>query len=134
MEKEEKKVAPKKEEKTKKETVKEESAPKEKAQKGLKEAVKEKLAPKKEEKKERKIVRETVHMIPLKKAWRAPRTKRTRAAAKSIKEYIVKHTRKKPVLSPELNAALWKQGIQNPPRRIKAKIVEEEDKATAEVV
>lgn len=88
--------------------------------------------PKEEEKP--KILKESVHTIGLRDAWEKPRTKRARAAINTIKAYVRKHTRKEPFVSTALNKIVWARGIQHPPRRVKVKILEEEKRATADVV
>ena len=89
-------------------------------------------APKKgEEKEEKNIIKESLHTIPLRKAFDKPRTKRAQAAVAVIRAYISKHTRKEPAVDPKLNELLWNNGIENIPRRVKVKIQEEETKATA---
>ncbi|MCK4327176.1 MAG: 60S ribosomal protein L31 [Candidatus Diapherotrites archaeon] len=100
------------------------------------EAKKEEAKPtgeKKEEadKEEKKIVKESVHTISLRKAFDHPRTSRVRYAAREVRRYIKKHTRKEAFIDPSVNEALWNKGIQSPPRRIKVKIQEEEKRATA---
>ncbi len=91
-----------------------------------------KESPKEEEKP--KILKESVHTIGLRDAWEKPRTRRARAAINVIKAYVRKHTRKEPFVSTALNMTVWARGIQNPPRRVKVKILEEEKRATADVV
>ncbi|MCD6522994.1 MAG: 60S ribosomal protein L31 [Candidatus Diapherotrites archaeon] len=107
-----------------KESKKEEVKAKEEQQK-KKKKIEEKPKPKK--------MKETVHTVNLSDAWEKPRTKRARAAVQIIKRYLKKHTRKENVLiSEQLNRLIWKSGIQNPPRKVKIKILEEEEKAIAE--
>jgi len=93
--------------------------------------------PKEEEKKEvtkvekKKPTKESVHVIPLRRAFEKPRTKMRNTAIKVIRDYIVKHTRKKPKISEEVSELIWKES--KPPRKIKVKIVEEEETAIAEL-
>ena len=53
-----------------------------------------KKASKKEEKEEKKFVKESIHTIPLKKAFDYPKTRRVKYAILEVKRYIQKHTRK----------------------------------------
>ena len=85
----------------------------------------------KPEEEEKKILKESVHTIPLRKAFDKPRKLRAKYAAREVKDYILKHTRKEPVVGPSVNEALWAKGITSPPRRIKVRIQEEKDRATA---
>ena len=135
---------PKKEEKPvkkaepKKEAPKEEAkkdVPKEDAKKGEAQKGETKKDSKKEdEEEEKKIIKESVHTINLRKAYEHPRTSRIKYAAREIKDYIRKHTRKEPFVGPDVNEALWAKGIQSPPRKIRVKIQEEEKRATAVLV
>ena len=109
---EEKPKAEKKEEKPKVEkkptAEKKEEPKKEDKAEQPKEASKEekKPSPAKDEKEERKILKESVHTIPLRKAFDHPRTKRAKYAAREVKRYVEKHTRKPATLDPKLNEAL----------------------------
>ena len=94
-----------------------------------KETPKDKKAKPKDEKKP--FLKESIHVIPLRNAFNHPKTKRAKYALREIKDYLRKHTRKEPVISDSVNKAIWAKGIQNPPRRIKVKIQEEEDRAIA---
>ena len=134
----EKKETPVKEEKPKADKPKkkeEKAAPKDIKKEEPKKAdtSKKEETPKKGEEKEeeKKFLKESIHTIPLRKAFDHPRTNRAKYAAREIKRYIVKHTRKEPQLDPALNELLWKRGIQKPPRKVKVKIQEEEERATA---
>ena len=141
--KEEKVAAPKKKEKPKAEAEKSPTKPETKAKAPAKEESPKKEEPKKgepkkgepkkgeEKEEEKKIIKESVHTINLRKAFDCPRTSRVKYAAREVKNYIKKHTRKEPIVDPSVNEALWAKGIQNPPRRIKVKIQEEEKRATA---
>ena len=145
--KEEKKEAtPKKEEKKTTPSPKKEATPVTKSAEPVKESKKEeskadvkkedkKKDSKKEEKEEKpKFLKESVHIIPLRKAFDYPRTKRTKYAIREIKRYIVKHTRKEPVIDAPVNELIWERGIKNSPRKLKVKIQEEEKRAIATLV
>jgi len=82
--------------------------------------------------KETKSLKESVHTISLGKAFDKPRKKRGKAAINIIRDYIYKHTRKRPEISEALNEKIWGGGY-NPPRKVKVKIVEEEEKAVADL-
>lgn len=94
------------------EEKKEKPAKKEEPKKGAK--------PEKPEKKE-EVLEERILTIPLRDAWKVPRTRRTRAAVKILKKQLERHLKKPVVLDVSLNRVLWKKGIQKPPRRIKVK-------------
>ncbi len=68
------------------------------------------------------------YMVPLKRAYDKPRTRRSNVAVKEIFDFLYKHTRKRKeniVLSKEVNEFVWKRGIQKPPRKIPISIREE---------
>lgn len=89
-----------------------------------------KIKEKTEEKKE-KPSKESIHVIPLRRAFEKPRTKMRKTAIAEIRRYILKHTRKKPKISEEVSALIWKES--KPPRRIRIRIIEEEETATAQL-
>jgi len=86
-----------------------------------------------------KIERE--YVIPLRKDWmKVPRYRRTPRAIKFIKTFLAKHMKVedrdigKIKLDKYLNQELWFRGIQNPPHKIKVKVVKENGIVTAELV
>jgi len=86
-----------------------------------------------------KIERE--YIIPLRHDWmKVPRYRRTPRAIKFIKTFLAKHMKvedrdiRKIKLDKYLNQELWFRGIQNPPHKIKVKVVKENGIVTAELV
>lgn len=71
------------------------------------------------------------YIVPLKRAYDKPRTRRSNVAVKEIFDFLYKHTRKKKesiVLSKEVNEYVWKRGIQKPPRKIAISLREDKGK------
>jgi large subunit ribosomal protein L31e len=69
-----------------------------------------------------------VHMVPLRRAFEAPRYLRTKVAIRIIREFTTRHMKANEVkIDEEVNLVLWKQGIKNPPRRIKLEMERDED-------
>lgn len=71
------------------------------------------------------------YMVPLKRAYEKPRTRRSNVAVKEVYDFLYKHTRKKKediVITKEVNEFIWKRGIQKPPRRVAISIREKEGK------
>lgn len=67
------------------------------------------------------------YTIPLRKALRAPRTKRAPKAVKLVREFLTRHMKGDEVkLGTSLNEALWKDGIKNIPARIKVHAVKDD--------
>lgn len=116
---------PKKEEKVEK--PKETEKPKKEPEKPKKEPEK----PKEKKGEKKKPVKESIHTVPLRKAFDKPQKKMSRAAIVEIKAYVIKHTRKPPKISENLNKAIWEKS--KPPRKIKIKLIEEEEFATADL-
>lgn len=67
------------------------------------------------------------YVIPLRKALRAPRTKRAPKAVKLVQEFLIRHMKGTEIkLGTSLNEALWKDGIKNIPARIKVHAVRDD--------
>ena len=81
---------------------------------------------------------ERIFTIPLKKAFRVPRTKRAKKAIKVIREFLKRHMKverlEDVVIGKSINEAVWKRGIQKPPRRIRVHAVVYEGKVYAELL
>jgi large subunit ribosomal protein L31e len=73
---------------------------------------------------------EHVFTIPLRVTKSVPRTKRSPRAIKAIKDYIVKHMKVEEEnvwVDPEVNEAIWKRGIQNPPKKLRVRALKLEE-------
>ena len=71
---------------------------------------------------EKDIVEERIYTIPLGKAWIAPVKKRSPRAVKIIRSFMNRHMKPEVLsISNDVNLAIWKRGIENPPRRIKVR-------------
>ena len=73
------------------------------------------------EKDEPKVVLERVYVVPLRSEFsKVPEYKKTKKAAKALKEFVAKHMKSDNVnIGKELNNFVWKHGIRNPPHHIK---------------
>lgn len=62
--------------------------------------------------------------IPLRSEWiKAPRTKRSKRAMNTIREFVAKHTKSYDVkISQKINEKVWTRGIHKPPAKIRVKI------------
>ncbi len=77
---------------------------------------------------------ERIYTVPLGEAYEYVRTKRTRRAVKLLRKFIGKHMKAEDediILSIALNNYLWKRSMQKPPRRVKVRLIKEEDKVRA---
>jgi len=75
------------------------------------------------------IVEETVYVVPL---WKVRSTgrglHRTNKAIRFLREFIARHMKNPNVkISTKVNEEIWKNGIRNPPRRIKVKVLQTSD-------
>ncbi len=68
------------------------------------------------------------YVIPLRKALKAPRTRRAPKAVKLVEEFLLRHMKGTEVkIGTSLNEALWKDGIKNIPPRIKVHAVRDDN-------
>jgi large subunit ribosomal protein L31e len=69
-----------------------------------------------------------VHLVPLRRAFEAPRYRRTKVAIRIIREFTTRHMKATEVkIDEEVNLLLWSRGIKSPPRRIKLEMERDED-------
>jgi large subunit ribosomal protein L31e len=130
-----------------KETPKEETAPKAEEEVEPEEAAEVEAEEEKAEEKEKRgkkaeeeeIVEERIYTIPLRRAWIAPRKKRTPRAVRIIRSFVQRHMKVEPevkgeeeeegrlVISNEVNERLWSRGIEKPPRNIRVRAVKDKE-------
>jgi large subunit ribosomal protein L31e len=69
-----------------------------------------------------------VYTINLGRAWLTPEHKRTDRVINMIKEFAEKHMKSNEVkLDQDLNRQIWSRGKTNPPRKVRVKMVKDED-------
>ena len=69
-----------------------------------------------------------VYTINLGKAWITPSYKRTDRVINMIREFAIKHMKTEDVkLDQDLNRHVWSNGKTNPPRRVRVKMVKDEN-------
>jgi large subunit ribosomal protein L31e len=69
-----------------------------------------------------------VYAINLGKAWITPQHKRTDRVVNMIREFAEKHMKSSEVkLDQDLNRQIWSRGKTNPPRKVRVKMVKDED-------
>jgi large subunit ribosomal protein L31e len=69
-----------------------------------------------------------VHMVPLRRAFEAPKYRRTKVAVRLIREFTTRHMKAKEIkIEKDVNLALWSRGIGNPPRRIKLEMERDDE-------
>ncbi|MFX1397429.1 MAG: 50S ribosomal protein L31e [Promethearchaeota archaeon] len=74
------------------------------------------------------IIDERLYIVPLAKARRGPRNKYAKKAVRFLKEFMNRHMKPEAlVVSQEVNEAIWKRGIQKPPRKLKVRVTKNVD-------
>ncbi len=77
---------------------------------------------------------ERLYTVPLGDAYEAVRQKRVPKAVKLLRAFIERHMKAKGMkitLSTALNEHLWAHSIQRPPRRIKVRLIKDDDAVRA---
>jgi large subunit ribosomal protein L31e len=69
-----------------------------------------------------------IYTINFSKAWLTPKHKRTDRVVNMIKEFAIKHMKSSQIkIDQELNRYIWKKGKTNPPRKVRVRLVKDED-------
>ena len=69
-----------------------------------------------------------IYTINFSKAWLTPKHKRTDRVVNMIREFASRHMKTDEVkLDQELNRQVWKKGKANPPRRLRVRMIKDED-------
>src|SRR5918996_2651462 len=69
-----------------------------------------------------------VYTINLGKAWITPQYRRTDRVINMIEEFAKKHMKSDEIkIDQDLNRQVWSRGKTNPPRKIRVKMVKDED-------
>jgi len=67
-------------------------------------------------------------MVPLRRAFEAPKYRRAKVAIRIIREFTTRHMKATEVkIEKGVNELLWSRGITNPPRRIRLEMERDED-------
>jgi large subunit ribosomal protein L31e len=69
-----------------------------------------------------------VYMVPLRRAFEAPKYRRSKVAVRIIREFTTRHMKATEVkIERGVNELIWSRGITNPPRRIRLEMERDED-------
>jgi len=69
-----------------------------------------------------------VYTINLGRAWLTPQHKRTDRVINMIREFATKHMKSDEIkLEQDLNRQIWSRGKTHPPRKVRVKMVKDED-------
>lgn len=75
-------------------------------------------------------VDERIYTVPLVRAWIAPRHRRAEKAVSVLKAFVERHMKPSSIIiDTGVNEAIWKHGMQNPPRRIRVRLTKDEEGA-----
>ncbi len=78
---------------------------------------------------------ERIYVVPLRDAWRTPRTRRAKAAATIVRAYLERHMKSDSVkIGTSINDLLWTRGIQKPPRRVRIHVLKQDGTVYSELV
>jgi len=81
------------------------------------------------------MAEEKIFTIPLREAYDKPRTTRAKIAVNIVKDFLKKHMKSEKInIGKSINEAVWKRGIQKPPRRVRVHAVKEEDTIYSELL
>jgi len=71
---------------------------------------------------------ERTYIVPLRSGWlKAPKYRRAKKAVSTLREFLVRHMKSEEIrIKPELNQAIWTDGIKSPPARIKINVVKDD--------
>ncbi len=73
---------------------------------------------------------ERIYTVPLGDAYETVRNKRAPRAVKILRTFITRHMKadgEKITLSENLNKFIWSHSIQRPPRRVKVRLIKEDE-------
>jgi large subunit ribosomal protein L31e len=69
-----------------------------------------------------------IYTINFGKAWLTPKHKRTDRVVNMIKEFATQHMKSSQIkIDQDLNRYIWQKGKTNPPRKVRVRIVKDED-------
>ncbi|MGN6560121.1 MAG: 50S ribosomal protein L31e [Candidatus Nitrosocosmicus sp.] len=69
-----------------------------------------------------------IYTINFGKAWLTPKHRRTDRVVNMIKEFAIKHMKSSQIkIDQDLNRYIWQKGKTNPPRKVRVRIVKDED-------
>ena len=69
-----------------------------------------------------------VYTINLSKVLLSPANRRTKRAINMIKEFATRHMKAEEIkIDEELNRQMWQRGIKHPPRKVRVKMIKDED-------
>ncbi len=81
-----------------------------------------------EELEEFNAIEERIYVVPLHGARRGKGYRRTKRAVRVLRDFVSKHMKSDDVkIMPEVNEKVWEDGIRSPPRRLRVKVLKNEE-------
>jgi len=78
---------------------------------------------------------EKIFTVPLREAFDKPRTRRAKYATNIVRNFLIRHMKSEDVkIGDSINKAIWKRGIQKPPRKVRIHALKEEEIVYAELL
>jgi large subunit ribosomal protein L31e len=73
-------------------------------------------------------VDERIYTVPLGRAWTTPKYRRAEKAVTILRKFVQRHMKPDEVIiDPTVNELIWRNGIQNPPRRIRVRLSKDDE-------
>lgn len=70
-----------------------------------------------------KPVVERIYTVPLVRAWVVPKHRRSEKAITVLREFVQRHMKPESIIiDTKVNEAIWRRGIENPPRKVRVKL------------
>jgi large subunit ribosomal protein L31e len=77
---------------------------------------------------ETEYVDERIYTVPLGRAWVVPKYRRAEKAVTILRKFVQRHMKPTEMgIDPTVNEEIWKNGINNPPRRIRVKLSKDDE-------
>ena len=68
-------------------------------------------------------VDERIYTVPFGRAWSTPKYKRAQKVVALLRKFVQRHMKPTEInIDPTVNEEIWKNGIGNPPRRIRVRL------------
>ncbi len=75
-----------------------------------------------------KRVEERIYTIPLGRAYASPRYRRAEKAISIVRGFVERHMKPSTMeIDPRVNEAIWRRGVEKPPRRLRVRLSKDED-------
>ena len=77
---------------------------------------------------EAEYVDERIYTVPLGRAWVVPKYRRAEKAVTILRKFVQRHMKPSEMnIDPSVNEEIWKNGINNPPRKIRVKLSKDDE-------